>query len=78
MERGVRIFDEFFDKLARAASRRRTRAGAAALDIAALVKELFDSGLESARRAELTIRTAEAAASRVLAAGGGAVAAGPP
>eukprot|EP00965_Chrysotila_dentata_P004447 144662-Pleurochrysis_carterae.AAC.1 len=50
MERGTRIFDEFFDELARAAGRRRTRAGAAALDIAALVKELFDSGLEAAER----------------------------
>eukprot|EP00965_Chrysotila_dentata_P009534 310576-Pleurochrysis_carterae.AAC.1 len=63
MERGTRLFDEFFEKLARAASRRRTRGGVTPLDITAITRGLFNDGLEAARRAELTsIRAAEAAA----------------
>eukprot|EP00965_Chrysotila_dentata_P162563 5367885-Pleurochrysis_carterae.AAC.1 len=63
MERGLGLFRELFRRLSRVAMRRRTRGGAGRpIDIDAAVAEIQDRDLEAARRANVTIRAARAAA----------------
>eukprot|EP00965_Chrysotila_dentata_P023669 784412-Pleurochrysis_carterae.AAC.1 len=58
--KGVLLFDELFRRIQRAAVRRRTRRGAAPLDIGALVRKVVVDDLKEAKRTDLVARAAVA------------------
>eukprot|EP00965_Chrysotila_dentata_P155648 5143225-Pleurochrysis_carterae.AAC.1 len=62
MERGLGLFRELFRRLSREAMRRRTRGGGQPIDIGTAVAQVQELDLEAARRADVTIRAARAAA----------------
>eukprot|EP00965_Chrysotila_dentata_P041097 1363418-Pleurochrysis_carterae.AAC.1 len=67
MGRGLGLFRELFRRLSREAMRKRTRGGGEPLDIGAAVAQIQERDLEAARRADLTIRAARAAALAAIA-----------
>eukprot|EP00965_Chrysotila_dentata_P251637 6210174-Pleurochrysis_carterae.AAC.2 len=69
--RGLRLFREVFRRFTSPAGRRRYRAGAAVLDIGAVVARVLEVDLEKARSADLVVRTAREAARDSAKAGDG-------
>eukprot|EP00965_Chrysotila_dentata_P145993 4823027-Pleurochrysis_carterae.AAC.1 len=56
LDKGIKLFDDVFNRLRRAERLRRTQCGAPPLDIGAIVREVIDVDLQYALRADLTAR----------------------